>query len=140
MAVNYLAVLVCAIMSMVLGMIWYGPLFGRKWMEVIGLDPALMDDKEKRKEMSKGAGRLYTLQLFLSVLESYAIVLFFQGGWPQSIQLLIFIWIGFIVPILGGASLWGGDSPKKAWMRFGIQAGYQIVFIVLASIVLSVWQ
>ncbi len=30
--INLLAVVVCAIASMVLGMLWYGPLFGKKWM------------------------------------------------------------------------------------------------------------
>ncbi len=35
--VNYLAIIVGAVFSMILGAIWYGPIFGKKWMEIIGV-------------------------------------------------------------------------------------------------------
>lgn len=56
MTINYWAVLACGVISMVAGAIWYGPLFGRKWMEIIGANP---DDIEARKKMQKSAGPLY---------------------------------------------------------------------------------
>ena len=33
MQVNFLAIIVCAVVSMIVGTIWYGPLFGKKWMK-----------------------------------------------------------------------------------------------------------
>lgn len=140
MVVNYLAVFVCAVLSMILGFLWYGPIFGRKWLEAIGMDPAIMDDKEKCKEMGKGMSKLYFIQFVLSILQSFAIVLFYQGGGPQSIKLLVFIWLGFVVPVLGSSSVWGETSKKRAWLKFGIQAGYQLVFILVASLALSFWR
>lgn len=37
MNINIWAVLACAIISMPIGAIWYGPLFGKKWMEIVGM-------------------------------------------------------------------------------------------------------
>ena len=34
--VNLLAVLVGAVITMVLGFLWYGPLFGQMWMRMVG--------------------------------------------------------------------------------------------------------
>ena len=36
-SINYLAVLVAGFIPMILGSIWYGPLFGKKWIELMGL-------------------------------------------------------------------------------------------------------
>ena len=37
-AVNYLAVLAAAIASMVIGFLWYGPLFGKQYMALMKFD------------------------------------------------------------------------------------------------------
>src|SRR5689334_19915480 len=38
--INHLAVFACVVLLHVLGFIWYGPLFGEKWMSLIGTDMA----------------------------------------------------------------------------------------------------
>ncbi len=35
-SINYLAVILCGIISMVIGAIWYGPVFGKLWMKQYG--------------------------------------------------------------------------------------------------------
>ena len=57
--INYWAILVLGIVSMALGALWYGPLFGKKWMEIIGVNK---NDLEARKEMEKGVWKLYIVQ------------------------------------------------------------------------------
>lgn len=37
--INYLAVIVAAAASMIIGMIWYGPLFGKTWRSLMGFTP-----------------------------------------------------------------------------------------------------
>ena len=50
MAVNYLAVLVAAIVSMVIGGLWYSPLlFGNVWMKLSGITQKDVE-KAKKKE------------------------------------------------------------------------------------------
>ena len=36
-SVNWLAVVVSIIANMVIGALWYGPLFGKRWMQELGL-------------------------------------------------------------------------------------------------------
>ena len=46
--VNYLAVLVSAIAMIVLGFIWYGPLFGKIWTKEMGWTKADMEEAKKK--------------------------------------------------------------------------------------------
>ncbi|MBI3341870.1 DUF1761 domain-containing protein, partial [Candidatus Curtissbacteria bacterium] len=34
--INYMAVVAAAVVNMVLGFLWYGPLFGKPWMKMMG--------------------------------------------------------------------------------------------------------
>ena len=46
--VNWIAIAVLVIANMALGAIWYGPLFGKPWMEATGIK---MDDMEGKNMM-----------------------------------------------------------------------------------------
>jgi hypothetical protein len=60
MEVNYWAIASGAVLSMIISPIWYGHLFGKKCMGIVGVNPA---DLEARKKMQKSAGPLYAVQL-----------------------------------------------------------------------------
>lgn len=64
--VNYFAVASGAVISMVIGAIWYGPIFGKKWIEIIGADASSL---EERKKMQKSAGFLYLVQFMLTLFQ-----------------------------------------------------------------------
>src|SRR5260370_35284703 len=54
---NWLAILVAAISTIVVGFLWYSPLlFAKPWMREMGYDP---NDKAKVQEMQKSAGPAY---------------------------------------------------------------------------------
>ena len=56
-SLNYLAVLVAALTSIILGFLWYSPLlFAKPWMREMGYDP---NDKAKIRAMQKGASPAY---------------------------------------------------------------------------------
>ncbi len=135
--VNYWAVLACGVLAMVLGYVWYGPLFGEKWMEVCGLKAA---DKKKRDEMQKAAGPLYAVQFVLALVQAY-ILAHFIGAWQDTsgVEVALWIWLGFIMPTVAAASMWNNDTKQVKWARFGIQAGYNIVLFVIFGIILKMW-
>lgn len=59
-----LAVLVSVIVSMIVGSIWYGPVFGKKWMKLVGVTK---EDMEKgKKEMQKTYGMMFAGSLVTS--------------------------------------------------------------------------
>jgi len=56
-SLNWLAIFVAAISTMVMGFLWYSPLlFAKPWMREMGCDP---NDKAKIEEMRKGAAAAY---------------------------------------------------------------------------------
>lgn len=138
MEINYFAILVCGILSMVLGYIWYGPLFGRKWAEVIGAD---ISNPEKVKEMQKGVNILYLVQFALALFQAL-ILAYYIEGWKEAsgLENALWIWAGFVVPVIAGTAMWNNDSRKIAWTRFLIQSGYQLLNLAVFGIVLGIWK
>ncbi len=136
MEINLLAVLACAVASMVLGTVWYGVLFSKQWEEIIGVKGMT---PEKRAQMQKKAMPLYGVAFVLALFQA---VLFNQVVTPASdtllsVYLAVLVWLALVVPVLAGNSMWTNDSRRIAWMRFGIQSGYYLVFFILFALILS---
>lgn len=137
MTINYWAVLVCGVASMILGMLWYGFIFGKAWMKVIGVDPK---DKKHMEEMGKGTGVLYLISFILALLQAYVLAHFIAAWQGESpIVTALWLWGGFAVPLLAGASMWNNEPASKAWSRFFIQTGYQLVLFVSFGLILGYW-
>ena len=66
LSINYLAVVIGAVLSMAIGALWYGPLFGKKWLEIVG---ATALNLEARKQMQKNAMPLYLVQFALTLFQ-----------------------------------------------------------------------
>lgn len=138
MEINYLAVLVCGVLSMIIGSVWYGPLFGKKWMEIIG---ATQMDVQKRKEMQKKAMPLYAISFVLALFQAYVLAHYIQGWQDASgVENALWIWAAFIIPTVAGASMWNNDANKVKWARFLIQGGYYLVLFIVFGLVLGMWR
>lgn len=138
MEINYFAVFVCAVLSMGIGALWYGPLFGKKWMEIIGADA---NDMKAREKMQKSAGPLYLIQFLLTLFQVWVLAYYIEG-WKDAlgVENALWIWSAFVVPILAGVAMWNNDSAKVSWARFLIQAGYQLVIFILFGFILGLWK
>jgi len=136
--VNYWAIASGAVLSMVIGAIWYGPLFGKRWMEIVGVSSA---DPEARKKMQKSAGPLYVVQFVLTLFQVLVLAHLIAdtklvGGLERS----LWIWAAFIVPTLAGAVMWTNEIGKLKWTRFLIQGGYQLILFILFGLLLQYWK
>lgn len=138
MEINYLAILVCGIFAMVLGAIWYGPLFGKKWLEVIG---ATDQDIEKRKEMQKKAAPLYAVQFVLTLFQVWVLA-YYIAGWEEAsgVANALWIWAAFIMPMIAGTAMWNNNSTKIKWAQFLIQSTYQLICFVAFGLILGLWK
>lgn len=137
MDINFLAVAVSTIIAMALGAWWYGPLFGKRWLEVIG---ATEMDLEARKEMQKSAGPLYGVQFALTVLQvSVLAYLLSTTDALGGITHALLIYLAFIVPTVAAGAMWNNDSAKVSWARFLIQGGYQLVLFLMFGLILTLW-
>ncbi len=135
MAISLWAVLVCGVLAMVIGSIWYGPLFGKKWAHIIGCDNLT---PEQQKEMQKGMWKFYLTQFILVLFQVYILANYIKGlSDVAPVSNALWIWAGFIMPTIAGAVLWSGEDAKKAWARFWIMAGYNFVLFVVFGLVLG---
>lgn len=137
-AINYYAVLVCAVLAMALGALWYGPLFGKKWMEIVGINPA---DLEARKKMQKGAGPLYVVQFALTLFQVLVLShLIADTTRVSGLERSLWIWGAFIVPMLAGAIMWTAEPNRRKWARFFLQGGYQLVCFIIFGLIIQYWK
>lgn len=137
MAINYLAVFAGAVLSMVLGIIWYGPLFGRKWLEVIG---ATDKDLEARRKMQESAAPLYAAQFLLAVFQVWVLAYLIQGRGLPWLATALLVWGGFILPTVAASAMWNNDASRVKWARFWIQAGYQLLNFLAYGLILGYWR
>ena len=122
--VNYLAVFVAALSSIVLGSLWYGPVFGKPWMKMMGMT------KESMKGVSSSEmGKLYGIQFVGSLVMAFVLA--------KTAGLLspFWIWVGFVAPVTLTTVLWEG-KPWKLWL---LNNGYYLILLMLMSGVLTLW-
>lgn len=130
--------MVCAVLSMIIGWVWYGPLFGKKWMQITG---ATDMDVERRKEMQKKAMPLYLVQFVLVLFQLYVLA-HYIAGWQDAsgVENALWIWAAFIIPTVAAGAMWNSDSSRVKWARFLIQGGYYLVLFVVFSLIFGMWR
>ncbi len=138
LSINYLAIVVGAVLSMVIGSIWYGPLFGKKWMEIIGVSTL---DSEVNKNMQKAYLPMYGVQFVLTLFQVLVLAhLIADTKIVGGLERAIWIWAAFIIPTIAGAVMWTNESSKNKWDRFLIQGGYQLVLFIVFGLILQYWK
>ena len=127
---NYLAILVAAVANMAIGFLWYGPLFGKKWMVLHGYTEAQVK--------SMNPGPLYA-QSFVATLVAYYILARFISPTTtliDGIGVACLVWLGFITTTQFTASLF---STKPRALYF-LDTGYQLVTFLVAGAILASWK
>lgn len=132
--VNYVAVLVSGILMMVLGYLWYGPLFGKPWMKLMGISKSSMKGM-KTDVMIKNYGLMFVSALILSYVFAYILVVFQVSSILTAVTAAFWTWLGFIATTMFGGVIW----TKKPLKLYVIDAGYYLVGMVIIGIVMTLW-
>lgn len=137
-SLNWLAILVAAISTMILGFLWYSPLlFAKAWTREMGYDP---NDKAKMDEMKKSAGPAYAGSLVASFVSAFTLALILHGMRAESLHFGIMasfhIWLGFVATVQFTGALFAKQSMKL----FAINTGYQLVCYLVMGAILVLWK
>ncbi len=134
--VNALAVLVAAVLTMVLGAVWYSPvLFAKQWMAAQGHTPEALEQMKR-----KGMIRAYAVSFLCYLVTAYVVALF--TAYMQAMSFAQGLWLGFLV-WLGFAATIGltgnmfSQKPIAAWV---IDAGYQLAYLLIMAVALTLWR
>ena len=138
--INFVAILVAVVINFILGSIWYMPLFGKLWGKEMGYD---LNVKPAKSEMMKGMaymvlGNFLFAYVFANNIAAWQFVpgIKEMGSAENAVMAAIFTWVGFYFPGNLTATVW----EKKSWKLFAINAGYQLVSLLVVSFILTCWK
>ena len=133
-AINYLAVVVAAVVSYAVGAWWHSPLgFGKQWMRLSGIDMSDMKSMPLTAAQAMSIGAVVTL--LVSYVAAHFVLLLGVTTWQAAMQLGFWIWLGFLAPTLANGWLWEGKSLKL----FAFNAVYALVNIQILVLILGLW-
>jgi len=130
--INHVAVLVCAVLSLVIGGLWYSPLlFQKAWQSEAGIT----DDQMK----SANPLKIFGLTFLLALLMSYNLAAFLGAPgttwkWGLAAGLLAGVgWVVFQMMIIG-------LFEQRSFKYLLINSGYVAVYFALIGFILGIWR
>lgn len=135
--VNYLAILLAAIISFLVGIIWYSPfIFGKRRMKEAG----------KSEEELKNSSRpiIYVLTFIawcissyvLAVMIDYAVDVFSKPAFLYGMLASFLCWFGFAAAL----SLVHNLSANRFSVLWLIDSGYTLVAMLISGAILAEWR
>lgn len=130
--INHLAVIVCVVLLHVLGFLWYGPLFGEKWMSLIGTDMAIV-------QANPPSPAVWFLNFVAVVAPLYLLAWLFtklnvtSGGKGALIGFLIAFCFNHLWVM--NNNMFAGSPYPLAW----IVGGYSLASFTLSGFILGAW-
>lgn len=130
--INYLAVLLAAVLSMPVGAIWFSSLlFSKSWMKEVG---------KKTEDMTGGNPMIYILTFAAELITAYVLAHLIQYAQAstiaQAMATAFLAWVGFIAPAMAINYLFEGRSRNL----FLITAFHHLAVLLLMGAVLVTWQ
>ena len=134
--VNYIAVLLASVASMVVGFVYYSPfVLGKPWMKLMGYSQE--DMKPKGKQMPK----MYLTSYILSLVTAYVLYhvmslslnFFNYSAVVTGLTSGFWMWLGFVMPVQATDYLFG----KKKLELVCINTGYQLVSLLVMGVVIG---
>lgn len=132
--VNYVAILVAAVASMVFGALWYS-IFTKTWVKLMGLTDAQLKEMKK-----KGVAKSYFLYFLSLIVMAYVLkhVLIFADAETVIVDGLlasVWMWLGFIATVTLGGVLWEGKSFKL----YLFNNVHNLLSLLVMGAILTVW-
>jgi len=127
---NYLAVLVCAVFYMILGVVWYSkPVFGKAWMKLTGTTEA------KEVDMPKTMGIAFVASLVMAYVTAYVVGMMGATTLLDGATLGVYLWFGYVATTMINGVLW----EQRPWNLYFMNSGQYLVALIVTGAFLAVW-
>ncbi|MDO8628301.1 MAG: DUF1761 domain-containing protein [Nanoarchaeota archaeon] len=132
---NYLAILVASIASIILGSIWYSPsVFGNIWMKLSGITSKQLSEAKK-----KSMAGTYLMAIIGSLVMAYVLArlagLLKTSTLGGAVELAFWAWLGFIATTTLSSVLWEGKPAKLWWLH----NAYNLLNMIIMSTIVVLW-
>lgn len=130
--INPLAVVLGTVGYMVLGALWYGPLFGSAWMRSMGYEGP--DDVEGEDSTT---GYALTTVGSLVATVALAVLIDWVGAvdWQTGLAVGALAGVGFVAT----TALQAVPFEGRPWPTYLLNAGYNVVALAGIGVLLAVW-
>src|SRR3989442_11749596 len=130
--INHLAVFVCALLSLVVGALWYSPvLFFKAWQQETGLS---YEEVAKANPL-----KTYSLSFLLAWIISYKLAFFLgdsKTNWRWGLVAGLLAGVGWASTMFVIISLF----ERRSFKYILINCGYITIYFALIGFVLGVWR
>jgi len=132
--INWLAVIVCVVVAMVSGFIWYHPsVFFKPWWRGIG---------KEGTDMGNANPVIYVFTIIAAFVEAVSVALMLNvmdvmgsNSIAGGLGVGFMLWLGFVAPTNLVNKLFAGHG-FKVW---AIEAGNHLVNLLLFGAILAIW-
>jgi len=139
--INYLAVIVSALVFFVIGAIWYNDaLFGKAWRESMGKTDAEFEKEKEETSMAKSFGLMF-LGSFIMAFVTAHLVDIMAVAYPTATNLKLglvtgfWVWFGYIASYV----LTAISFENRSWKYYFINTGYWLVGTLVMGVILVIW-
>jgi hypothetical protein len=131
-SINWLAVIVSVIASMIIGSIWYHPaVFYKPWLATLG--------KTWENRPQGAMVSMYAFTIIAALVEAVALAFMLKTMGSNSAgagaAAGFMIWLGFVAPTNLVNKLFSGQG----WVGWLIEAGNHLVYLLVAGAILGAW-
>ncbi len=131
--VNLLAVLVAGIVPMIVGSLWYGPIFGKRWM-------SLMEMTAEEIQEGFNPVKTYGVTLLLSLVTAFVLAQLIAevggGSAMVGVHVALMALVGFILPVANQSIAFEKRKPGLAWLN----VAYNGVALLAQALVIALWR
>jgi hypothetical protein len=130
--VNYLAVVVAAVVALVIGFIWYAPpVFGNRWMAYLGTTQAQLGNPGP-------TGMVVGIVASLVNAWVLAVLSLNLGGTTitDAIMLGIIVWLGFMATITAAQI----SFEKRSWGLWLLNNAHNLIVQVIMAAIVTLWR
>lgn len=128
---NYLAVLVAAVVYFIIGAVWFAaPVFGKTWMKELG---------KKEEDFKSGMAQALITGFFCSVLIAYTLARVLQcldATLADGIMGGFMMGVGFVAAVM----LIHKKFERGSMTLFWIDSLYHVVSFMIMGVILAVWK
>lgn len=130
--INHLAVWTCIILMHAFGFLWYGPLFGEKWMSLVKMDQATM-------EQGSMNASIWILNSVAIIAPIYLLAWLFTkmnvtSGLQGALVAFLIVFCFHHLPLMN-ANMFAGEPYGLAW----ITGGYSLTWLTVSGFILGAW-
>lgn len=128
--INWIVVLVASVVGFAVGGLWYGPLFGDRWMRSLGWDPAVVKSQPR-----PGMRRIFSIVFMLQWAMAVCLAMF-VGNASSALEGMLY---GFLtgLPWIAFAFAVNALFEQKPLSYMLINGGYWTVTFTLMGLIIG---